>query len=254
MVVSKQAQSFTDDQKDKVREFVELLKDGADHPEDVLDSWEGMPDRDNLEFVEGSSREVFVDPEDVVGTDSLNVDRFRKSRLMKICRLILEDDYSLKPDNPPVLNKIEGKYYVGSDGNHRSMVFKFIGAERMYAEVKDYNVSRSCIVPHVRAGETRGESGKVLPDLQGKLVDSGLSEDEAGSLYNMMRVADRAMEGDAVAQSKIRRVENDSDSIQGLISLVEKSDLDWGENDFTSPVSLKSVLDNMREDLMDDEV
>ena len=149
------------------------------------------------------------------------------------------------------MNKIRGKYYVGSDGNHRSMVLKFIGAERMFAEVKDFNVSRSCMIPHVGAGETRGESGKVLPNLHGELVDSGLSEDEAGSIYTMMMVAEKAMEGDAFAQSKIRRVAEDEDSLQGLVCLVEKSDLDWGENDLTAPVSLKSVLDNMREDLID---
>ena len=97
--MSRQFQSFSEEHKQKAREFIECLKDGADHPEDVLDSWDGMPDRDNLEFVEGSSREEFVDPDDIVGTDSLNVDRFRKSRLLNICKYVLEDEYFLKPDN-----------------------------------------------------------------------------------------------------------------------------------------------------------
>jgi len=39
---------------------------------------------------------------------------------------------------PPSLKQVENELYVDADGNHRTIVFKFLGIDQMWAEVVVY--------------------------------------------------------------------------------------------------------------------
>lgn len=126
--------------KDRASRLIKIIEEdsGIDCPTDVpgLDEWRTEPE--DGEWREGSkARERMVNPEKIVGTDGINVDRFLPNRLLKALRLIGNEEYHQKPEYPPNLNYYPEKdeYYVGADGNHRAIAFKALGLDEIYAEV-----------------------------------------------------------------------------------------------------------------------
>ena len=227
--MGRETMNFSIAEKDSARIILDNL-DGMDSPEDLVGNWQGLEKgKDKVEWVEGSERKEFVDPSDIVGTDSLNVDRFKKRRLWKTAERVLQEEYFLKPDHPPCLQKVDGKYYVGSDGNHRCLVFKFIGAERLYAEVNDYETVGSYQAPH-QSGRV-GEEDVEVNELIKWLAMNNMDFPEARNVAELIYTSFHAFDGDAFARSQIRNVEASEDVMDQLAEIIGESDLDYSKED-----------------------
>lgn len=58
------------------------------------------------------------------------------ARVERIFYRMVNGGWDTKHEAPPVLAKIDGEYYVTQDGNHRTIVYKLLGIDSMYADVQ----------------------------------------------------------------------------------------------------------------------
>ena len=124
-------------------------------PNDLpIDSWKGFP-RDDVEWIEEKEEDQRMVPvKEIKGTDQLNTERLDGYRMIKALMTLGMGDYFKRPDHPPHLMHVEGDgYYVGSDGNHRTMSHKCLGIKQMYAKVTYYRKIPEKSVEMIRNGE-----------------------------------------------------------------------------------------------------
>jgi hypothetical protein len=106
-------------------------------PTELVDSWqepEAMIDRDRYQerdepFVQ---TEGHVSPSKIVGSLGAS-GRLVRNRIKNILVCMIQNKYEVEHPVPPSLQRRNGRFYVNSDGHHRSMVAKAIGLDEVYA-------------------------------------------------------------------------------------------------------------------------
>jgi len=137
---------LSDEQKGRAEDLLERVENGdASHPTDLLDNWEPCPTWSELDAMSNGSvfddanelkkEEKWVPLSNVVGTDAKLTDRFEEDRIKKVLKWMLAGEFQPKHSDRPQYIEIGGDYYVGSDGNHRTIVSKAVGIDEIFAEV-----------------------------------------------------------------------------------------------------------------------
>jgi hypothetical protein len=119
--------------------------DDTIHPLDLVDEWAPCPtwnDLDEMSPVDvfdpeavGENVDQWVPMDTVVGTNPNLTSRFVDRRAERILKWMLAGDFQVKHEDRPHYIKVGDNYYVGADGNHRTLISKAVGVERLYAEV-----------------------------------------------------------------------------------------------------------------------
>lgn len=146
--------TLSDEQEKRAKDILERVKEGeVTHPNDVLDKWEGCPSWSELDAMSGGmvfneetdlSEEKWVPLTNVVGTDAELTDRFEEERIEGVLEMLLAGEFKPKyTSKPPKYIEVNGDYYVGSDGNHRTIVAKAVGLEELFADVTVIPVDES---------------------------------------------------------------------------------------------------------------
>lgn len=148
-------------QKRKARELAtEVSNKQVTHPTDFLDEWKPTPTQglcwgEDIKMVK--NHETFIDPSRIKGTEPVNGNRFESDRILRVLAWLIRGEYKMKPDFPPHLNLIDGNYYVSSEGNHRSMSHKYLGIDKMFAEVTEYSLETEKAKKIVQEGKSMEE-------------------------------------------------------------------------------------------------
>lgn len=129
--------TLSEKQEEKARKIIKTI-DLESEPSDFISLWEPTPEkRQELEWKDEGTRYVRVD--NIVGTEPFNTNRLVPGRLEDILRKMIEGKFEKEHSLPPVLSKVDGKYYVDADGNHRVLAHKMLGIEKIYAEIIEFN-------------------------------------------------------------------------------------------------------------------
>ena len=145
--------TLSDEQKKRAEDILKRVENGdASHPMDILDDWEPCPTWSEMDAMcngrvldeanELEREEKWVSISNVVGTDAELTDRFEEDRIEKILKWMLAGEFQPKHSDRPNYLEIGGNYYVGSDGNHRTIVSKALGVDEIFAEVTVIPVQR----------------------------------------------------------------------------------------------------------------
>ena len=126
------------DRQEQLEELREMLEQDADLcPSELVREWRGW--RPAYEYDAVEEREnVWVDVDDIVGTDPMNTSRLVERRLVKIVNMMAEGDWDPVYDTVVLAEHPNGELFVTSDGNHRVLAHKFFGYERILADVTRY--------------------------------------------------------------------------------------------------------------------
>lgn len=89
---------------------------------------------ENSKMKQGKEVKKWVEVDKIVGTFR-DPQVWFASRFLKFVKLLEKSEYNYLDEYPPVLFKINGEYFVASDGNHRCLAFKYLKIKRMVAEV-----------------------------------------------------------------------------------------------------------------------
>lgn len=130
--------TLTTAQRQNAQDLLTQLTDDTE-PWDLVDEWRERPNTLNHTHTELGQQ--YFPVEQIVGTEDHNVTRLVTDRLREIIDILLNNEFEKEHRFPPVLSKIDGEYYVSNDGNHRTLAFKYIGIEEIYAEVIQYDDS-----------------------------------------------------------------------------------------------------------------
>lgn len=125
-----------DDAPAKHEQLQTMLEDGSLLPDDLVDRWDGWrpaPDDQHRESVE-----QMVDTTRIVGTDPMNTDRLVERRFVKIVNRLADGRWQPRTEAVHLVEHPNGELYVCSDGNHRTLAFKYFGITPIYAEVDRY--------------------------------------------------------------------------------------------------------------------
>ena len=131
--------SLTPEQRQRAKELLKRADNGeVKSPTDIVDSWEEPDTTIDRERKEGifPKYEGLINPDAIVGSDGFS-HRLEQHRLKKVLAHMLKGNFEVQNSHPPVLQKREGRFYVTSDGHHRSMVAKAIGLEELYVEYSE---------------------------------------------------------------------------------------------------------------------
>lgn len=128
--------TLSESQQQKATELVSIVESkNAVVPADLLNRWEPAPETQRTDW---STETRWVSPDNIIGTVPMNVDRFVSARALKHLERLQSGEFEAQFVFPPSLKQVEGELYVDADGNHRSIIFKFLGIERMWAEIVVY--------------------------------------------------------------------------------------------------------------------
>lgn len=129
-------------QREQAREILDrLAKEEIEHPLDVLDEWKSVEetmDYWNAQPETGAGyhrAHRFIPVSQIAGTTHKNItdpDKFVPRRLRKVLKWLLAERFEVRHDNPPIVEKIHGHYYVTANGNHRVIAFKALGIDRIF--------------------------------------------------------------------------------------------------------------------------
>lgn len=120
------------EQRKRAEDLLQKVRSGeATEPKDVVDEWKPQP----RIVTSGESILKWVSLSDVVGTDPDLTDEFMNGRLTFALELLLNGEFQPKYSSPPHYIEIDGEFYVGNDGNHRTLACKAVGVEEIYARV-----------------------------------------------------------------------------------------------------------------------
>jgi hypothetical protein len=124
-----QTYSLTDSQREQAKELYYQVDEGKiASPTELVDEWNLPPripevdtDSDCLPFPEETE---FINPSNIAGTFESNINRFNTGRIKNHLARFHNEEFWRDDPAPPRLQKIDGKYYVTSDGLHRSLTAK----------------------------------------------------------------------------------------------------------------------------------
>lgn len=128
--------SLTKEQERRAKTIIQNVNSYSS-PSELVDSWEAAPSNLSYDQFE-EKRNVKVPVERIQGTDKHNINRLVNSRLESIVRLLLEGRFEKRRQKRGVPHYIcvnGNDYFVDSDGNHRTIAFKAIGIDNIYADV-----------------------------------------------------------------------------------------------------------------------
>lgn len=94
--------------------------------DEAYPSWKVMKQRNR--------KKQWIEVDKIIGTDAHN-DKWFSNRFFNAIKLIEDEEYDYNHDWLPILFKINGEYFVASDGNHRCLAFKYLKIKKMTAEV-----------------------------------------------------------------------------------------------------------------------
>jgi len=124
-----------------------LSNEDITEPKDIIEQWEQQPDYDNLNtdkpvFDMDLQKEwKYVSVSDIIGTGAGAADRLEQERLKIILELLIGGEFEKEYERSPKIEGIGGDYYVAVDGVHRTLAFKAIGLEEIYARVIEIPVN-----------------------------------------------------------------------------------------------------------------
>lgn len=124
-----------------------LSNDDVTEPKDIVEQWEQKPDYDDLNTnkpvldMDLQRKQKYVPVSDIIGTGAGAADRLEQALLKAVLELLIDGDFKEEYKRPPKVEGIGGHYYVSVDGVHRTLAFKAIGLEEMYAEVIEIPVN-----------------------------------------------------------------------------------------------------------------
>lgn len=116
-------------------------------PRDIIGQWKQQPDYNKLNTdkpvfeMDFQKKRKYVPVSDIIGTGAGSVDRLEQDRLKKVIELLIENKFEKEHERPPKLEQVGSDYYVAVDGVHRTLAFKFIGIEKIYADVIEIPVN-----------------------------------------------------------------------------------------------------------------
>lgn len=93
---------------------------------------------------QGKLKRQWVSVRDIIGSEK-DSNLIYLHRLEKIEKLVKDKEYDYKDDSPPCLIRINGKYFVMGDGNHRIIAFKRMGLRKIVADVSEGHLSSNSI-------------------------------------------------------------------------------------------------------------
>lgn len=133
---SSEALSLTVEQLRHAKRLYERINDGdIESPSDFVEPWK-TPDSnfdERQEEPRPPRQQCFIPPDQIMGTVD-DTDRLETNRINKILATMVNEEYEVQPNFPPLLQRRGDCFYVDGDGHHRSMVAKAIGLEKMYVK------------------------------------------------------------------------------------------------------------------------
>lgn len=133
---SKETLTLTPEQSTRAKQLLKRTCDGAvESPTDVVDTWEepdSTIDRGRKEDL-FPQQEGFITPSSIAGSVGAS-NRLEKNRIKKVLAHMLKGEFEVQHMAPPVLQWRGDRFYVTSDGHHRSMVARAIGLDELYVE------------------------------------------------------------------------------------------------------------------------
>lgn len=136
------------DQRKRANDILQRLSRGEIvEPMDIVEQWEIMPNYDDLDTdkpvldMNLQRERKYISVSNIIGTGTGAEDRLEQSRLKNAVELLVEGKFKEESERPPKIEGISGDYYVAVDGVHRSLAFKAIGTDEMYAEVVEIPVN-----------------------------------------------------------------------------------------------------------------
>lgn len=140
--------TLTSEQSKRAKRLLNRAQDDdIKSPTDVVDSWEEPDSTIDRERKEGQfpQQEGFITPSAIVGSVGMS-NRLEKNRIMKVLAHMLKGEFEIQHMAPPKLQQRGDRFYVSTDGLHRSMVARAIGLEKlsvMYEVVPEELLVRS---------------------------------------------------------------------------------------------------------------
>lgn len=129
--------SLSREQVERAVEMAERLSEGEiETPQDFVQEWRSAPSVTGATYENLGER--YVPVENIKGTVPQNVERFNPGRAAKILTKLGDGEFEVEHERPPNLMKVGDEYFVDRDGIHRSLLFKYLGVDEMYAEVVEY--------------------------------------------------------------------------------------------------------------------
>lgn len=114
------------------------------HPLHVLDAWKSVQETTDYwgnqpgPGADYSRERRYVPVAEIAGTihqDVTDPDTFVPRRLRKVLTWLLNGEFESEHQNPPILEKVQGEYYVSSNGNHRTIAFIALDIDRLFADL-----------------------------------------------------------------------------------------------------------------------
>lgn len=120
---------------DKAEELIDFTeKEYEEFKKEVIPKpWKVRPNY-NLDAGYIKRGMIWVNTDDIMGTNELNIKRLVLTRFLTALKCITDGTYDAE-FKPIELIKIKGKYYVSSDGNNRVIAYKFLNIQRLLARV-----------------------------------------------------------------------------------------------------------------------
>lgn len=130
--------SLTDEQEERARDICRRLRDGEiTHPTDIVE-W-----REPVKSIDYQTKEdplprykEFIDPGNIRGTTG-STGRLEKGRLGAALVRLIQGDFEVKNNYPPVLQKLGDGYYITTDGHHRCIAAKAVGLDEFFVEYEE---------------------------------------------------------------------------------------------------------------------
>jgi hypothetical protein len=135
-------------QRRRAKELLQRLSNNdVTEPKDIVEQWEQEPDYDELNTdkpildMDLQREQKYIPVSDIIGTGAGPADRLEQARLKAVLELLIDGEFKQECKRPPKIEGICGDYYVAVDGVHRTLAFKAIGLEEIFAEVIEIPVN-----------------------------------------------------------------------------------------------------------------
>jgi hypothetical protein len=129
--------SLSESQRERAKTLYEQVDAGEiTSPTEFVDEWQPrhkVTDYDP-ELVPYPEATEFIDPSKIAGTTKTNLSRFSSGRIKTHLARFYHGEFERQRRCPPRLQKIEGQFYVTSDGIHRSLTAKALGISELYVK------------------------------------------------------------------------------------------------------------------------
>lgn len=129
--------SLSESQRERAKALHERVDAGEiTSPTEFIDKWQPrhkVTDYDS-ELVPYPKVTEFIDPSKIAGTTQTSLSRFNSAKIKTHLARFYHGEFERQRTYPPVLQKIDDKFYVMNDGLHRCLTAKALGISELYVE------------------------------------------------------------------------------------------------------------------------